>query len=118
MFAHQVESHLPIRGCCVLNTTSYVYNVIHGNTYSNIKFAESSHSVNLRERGTPRPAASKTNYGAKSIEAFGPKLFNKILSDIKKSRHQHDFKWTMKCHLRNEKFITTCFNNNFYDLTI
>ena len=118
MFTHHVESNLPIRGSCVLNTASYVYNVLHGYTHSNIKFTESNHNVNLRERGTLRPAASKTNYGIKSIETFGPKLFNKIPLDIKKSRHQHAFKWTMKCHLRKEKFISTCFTKEFYDLNI
>lgn len=53
---------------------------------------------------------------AKSIEAIGANIFNKIPSEIKASKHQHAFKWTLKCHLRKEKFLTSCFNSTFSDL--
>lgn len=117
MYLHHVENHLPVRGICLLNVASYVFNVIHSATHANIRFVDGNQS-RLRNSTNLRPAAKRTNYGAKSIETFGANAFNSIPPDIKKSRHQHAFKWTLKCHLRNEKFIRSCFDSTFFDLKV
>jgi hypothetical protein len=118
MFTHRVESHLPIRAIALLNIASYVFNVLNRNTHSNLKFvrSDSVHARELRNMNFLRPAPKRTNYGAKSIESIGPNIYNKIPADIRTSRHQHAFKWTLKCHLRKEKFITSCFDNTFFNL--
>lgn len=120
MYTHHVENHLPIRGICFLNTAAYVFNTLHQNTHSNISFiaAASTHQSRLRNSSNLRPAIHKTSYGAKSIESFGAKLYNSIPDDIKKSRHQYAFKWTLKCHLRKEAFVRSCFDPTFFDLII
>lgn len=63
-------------------------------------------------------AHSRTLYGEKSTERFGAKLFSKLPKEIKESRHQYAFKWTLKCHLRKETFIKTCFDNSFFNLNL
>lgn len=117
MYSHLVESHLPLRGICLLHIASYMFNATHKLTLSNIDF-NTTNNRNLRNSNALRPAAARTNYGAKSIEAIGPRAFNKIPAEIKSSRHQHAFKWTLKCHLRNESFIASCFDASFFDLKI
>lgn len=120
MYAHKVENHLPIRGICLLNVTTYVYNVLHNKTHSNIRFVtgNTTYQSRLRNSTNLRPAAKRTNYGAKSIETFGANAFNSVPLDIKKSRHQHAFKWALKCHLRKEDFIRSCFDPTFFDLKV
>lgn len=119
MYTHKVESHLPIRGLTVLNTATYMYKNQHGLTHSNIQFTQSreTHKRILRNSNDLRPSSARTNYGLKSIESFGPKVFNKVPANIKKSAHQHQFTWSLRCHLRNETFISSCFNASFFDLT-
>lgn len=104
-YLHHVGNHLPIRGICLLNIASYVFKVLRNSTVSNIN-------------SLIRPASKKTNYGTKSIETIGPSIFNKIPNEIKQSRHQHTFKWTLKCHLRKSEFLTSCFDSTFFDLII
>ena len=118
MYAHLVENHLPIRACCLVGITTYTYNVINGKTHSNLQFTSSQliHGRNLRERNPLRPAQARTNYGHRSLETFGPMLFNKVPPDIQKLHHQHAFKWSLKCQLRNEQFIRTCFTADFLKL--
>lgn len=120
MYTHQVEAHLPVRAICLLNTATYMYQIENKLTHSNIKLnnMDKEHNMNLRNSHNIRPEPVKTNYGAKSIASFGPKVYNKIPTDIKRSHHQHAFKWTLKCHLRNEKFITSCFDATFFDILI
>ena len=118
MYAHYVESHLPIRACCLVGIATYMFNVINGKTHSNIDFhpAQSSHGQKLRNSKLLRPAPARTNYGTKSLETIRPSLYNKIPVDIRNSHHQHAFKWSLKCHLRNENFINACFTSNFLHL--
>ena len=84
----------------------------------NVEFTSSQliHGRNLRERNLLRPAQARTNYGHRSLETFGPMLFNKVPPDIQKLHHQHAFKWSLKCQLRNEQFIRTCFTADFLKL--
>lgn len=117
MYTHLVESHLPLRGICLLNIASYMFNATHNLTLSNIDF-NTNNNRKLRNANALRPAAARTNYGVKSIESIGPRVFNKVPAEIKSSRHQHAFKWTFRCHLRNESFIASCFDASFFDLKI
>lgn len=118
MYAHQVGNHLPLRGLCILNIACYMFNALHSSTHGNIRFTKTSdhHSRNLRIVSNLRPASMRTKYGAKSIEAIGPTIFNKIPPDIKQCRHPHAFKWVFRCHLRNEVFIKSCFEDSFFAL--
>lgn len=118
MYYHKVQNHLPVRGICLLNVASYVYNALHNTTHTNIQFVtgNTTHQSRLRNSANLRPAAKRTNYGAKSIETFGANAFNSIPIDIRRSRHQHAFKWALKCHLRKEDFIRSCFDSTFFDL--
>lgn len=120
MFTHQVESHLPIRGICTLAIATYIYNALHKNSLCNIQFQKVSelHSKNLRNTSNLRPVKTRTEFGARTMEAIGPRIFNKIPQEIKSSRHQHAFKWTFKCHLRNERFVKSCFDSTFFSLHI
>lgn len=120
MYTHRVENHLPVRAIAVLNIASYVFNVTHGLTHSNIKFTttESFHTRSLRKRLDLRPASKRTSFGAKSMETIGAIIFNRIPVEIKASRHQHAFKWTLRCHLRQENFIRSCFDATFFDLNL
>lgn len=119
MYLHLVETHLPIRGIAVLNTALIVYKSINGHTNSNISYilvgtATQSKGMTLRNSLMLRPAAQKTNYGAKSIATVGPRIMNAISQEIKLSKHPHAFKWCLRCYLRNEKFINSCFNKDFF----
>jgi hypothetical protein len=120
MYTHRVESHLPIRGICLLNIANYVYKSLHGLTVSNIPFKKvnETHSYQLRNANNLRPASKRISFGAKSIETIGPEVFNTIPVVIRESPNQKIFKWTLKCHLRKEKFIASCFNNSFFDLLL
>lgn len=118
MYAHQVGDHLPLRGLCILNIGCYMFNALRSRTHGNIRFTKTSdhHPRNLRVVSNLRPANMRTSYGAKSIEAIGPTIYNKIPPDVKRSHHPHAFKWVLKCHLRNEVFIRSCFDDSFYSL--
>lgn len=120
MYTHRVESHLPIRGLAILNTATYMYKNRHGTTHSNVKFTQSGEAHNrcLRNSNYLRHSSSRTNYGAKAINSFGPKVFNRIPTSIQKAAHQHQFTWSLRCHLRNETFINSCFNASFFDVQI
>lgn len=116
MYTHKVENHLPIRGLCVLGLATYVYKSSRRLTHSNLTFQTStnSHQKNLRNKQNLRSEKSRTNYGTRRISSIGPKIFNKIPKDIKLSRHQHAFKWCLKCHLRKENFVKKCFETAFF----
>lgn len=120
MYTHRVESHLPIRGICLLNIATYMFKSLHNQTVTNIKYStgEKIHARNLRNSTQLRPAIKRNQFGAKSIETIGPEVYNKVPEDIKRLRTQQAFKWTLKCHLRDEKFISSCFNKTFFNLLL
>ena len=118
MYHHQVENHLPIRGTCLLHIATYVYNNLHALIHSNLIFSTSNDihpERTLRNSNLLRPALSKSNYGSRAMSSVGPVVFNKIPTMISTSRHQHAFKWTLRCHLRNETFISSCFDSSFFN---
>lgn len=120
MYTHRVENHLPIRGICLLNIAMFMYKSLHNTTVTNISYATAGavHSRQLRNSSQLRPAIKKKSFGAKSIETIGPEIFNAIPDEIKGARNQQAFKWTLKCHLRSEKFIASCFDKTFYKLIL
>ena len=90
MYTHHVENHLPVRACCLVGIATYMYNVIKNKTHSNITFhsaQSSSHSQRLRSNNLLRPARSRTNHGSKSLETFGPRLYNKLGCFCPTERH-------------------------------
>jgi hypothetical protein len=120
MYTHKVENHLPIRGISLLNIATYMYQATHGKILSNINFETSSQlgRQGLRNMNNLRPVKARTNCGKLSIDSLGPKIFNAIPDNIKTAKHEHAFKWILKCHLRNEKFISSCFNSTFFSFKI
>jgi hypothetical protein len=120
MYTHKVENHLPIRAISFLNIATYMYQSTHGKILSNIIFEKSSQlgRKGLRNHDKLRPTKARTNCGKLSIETLGPKLFNAIPGSIKNAKHEHAFKWILKCHLRNEKFINSCFTSSFFSFNI
>jgi Reverse transcriptase (RNA-dependent DNA polymerase) len=120
MYLHRVESHLPIRGICLLNTATYMYRSLHGATLSNLNFKKVSdiHSYQLRNASSLRPAAKSNNYGARAIATVGPEIFNKVPESIKNLRNPRAFRWALRCHLRKDKFISTCFDNSFFKYSL
>lgn len=114
MYCHKVESFLPVRGLYVLNTAVFIYKAIHGATHTNTAFATSSHRHRLRNEHRLRPDPARTVIGDRRIESIGVRLFNKLPDQILRARHHHELKWTLKCHLRNQMFLSTCFNADFF----
>jgi hypothetical protein len=118
MYLHDVESNLPVRGIALVNTAVYMYKALHKSTVSNFEFRRNDdfHPMTLRNSSNLRPKASRTRQGEQSIESIGPRIFNKIPNPIKELRTPYSFRWALRCHLRNEKFIESCFNKTFFDL--
>ena len=107
--ANHVENHLPVRACYLVGIATYMFNVIKNKMISNITFQTaqlSSHSQNLRNNNLQL-----------AKETFGPRLYNKLLVDIKNSYHQHAFKWSPKCLLKDENCINACFKSDFLQLS-
>lgn len=101
-----------------MNIATYMYRALSDSTHTNIKFTITSGTRELRNNNDLRPETARTNYGTKSIATIGPKIFNKLPEDIKRNHHQHAYKWTLKCHLRNERFIKSCFDASFFNFEI
>jgi exonuclease III len=114
MYLNLVENCLPLRAIGFLNTATFIYNASRNSIRTNLSFCR---ITNTRSQRRPqvvlKESSSKSSHGKKSISAFGVKLFNSIPNDIKAVRHMHAFKWTLRCHLRNEKFLESCFNNDY-----
>ncbi|KAG5666481.1 hypothetical protein PVAND_014508 [Polypedilum vanderplanki] len=113
MYTHLVQNCLPIRALHFLNTASLIYNTINRNIHCNMLFKHQNANRTLRHNRDLHIATSKTNYGSTNIYTLGSKIYNSIPADIKSLKHRHAFKWALKCSLRNEKFISGCFNNNY-----
>jgi hypothetical protein len=120
MYLHDVENNLPVRGIALTNAAVYMYKALHKSTVSNFEFRRNDefHAMTLRNSSNLRPRASRTRQGEQSIESSGPRIFNKIPQEIKDLRTPYLFRWALRCHLRNEKFIESCFNKSFYDFII
>jgi hypothetical protein len=114
MYTHKTENCLPIRGLNFMLTATYIYKNIHGHTHSNIKF---THNSNRRGRSSQHKelqcTASNTHYGHKSITSFGVKVFNSLPIDLKNLKHPAAFKWALRCYIRNENFMSSCFTNDY-----
>ena len=111
MYTHMVESCLPIRSLFYLNSATLVYNITHLYTHSNIKFNRVG--TRSRQRDNLRPLKSRTLYGSKSFQSFGPKIFNDIPEDIKRLSHVHGFKWALRCYIRKEEFNDVSLSSKF-----
>jgi hypothetical protein len=120
MYLHHVENNLPVRGIALTNTAVYMYKALHKSTVSNFEFRRNDdfHEMTLRNSSNLRPKASRTRQGELSIESIGPRIFNKIPNTIKDLRTPYSFRWALRCHLRNENFIASCFNKTFFDFHI
>ena len=114
MYAHYAENCLPIRGINFLLTSTYMYKNIHSTVHSNIRFSQ---TTNRRGRSSQlneiQLTPSRTHYGHKSITSFGAKVFNSLPTDLKKLKHPAAFKWALRCHIRNESFMSNCFSNDY-----
>jgi hypothetical protein len=120
MYLHMIESHLPIRGIFVLNTATYLYKSINNFTFSNLVFSRSGafHTTQTRSSSSLRSVIARSSRGAQSISTVGPTIFNKIPEDIKRLRHPQAFRWALRCFLRNENFISSCFDSSYFNFVL
>jgi hypothetical protein len=120
MYLHQVESHLPLRGICLLNAATFLYKATHNATVTNFTFKKSSdvHQRNLRNSSALRPLPCRSRLGNQSLEVLGPKIYNRIPSPIKDLKTPGSFRWALRIHLRNENFIKSCFDHSFFDFNL
>lgn len=114
MYTHKTENCRPIRALNLLLTATYIHKCLNGFSHSNIKYTYTSHrrgrSSNNKEL---QISTSKTNYGHKSITSMGIKLYNSLPTDLKELKSPATFKWALRCHIRNESFMTSCFSNEY-----
>lgn len=115
MYKNLVDGCLPIRGINFLATAMYVYNNIHSKCHTNIKFEKNERidGPDLRNSNEYRPSCSRTSIGQKSITSYGIKIFNNIPEEIRNMKNPASFKATLKIHLKNDEFISSCFSGNF-----
>lgn len=120
MFQHQVESHLPIRGIVALNTATFMFKALHNMTTTNLHFVKAGdcHERKLRNSTSLRLPSRRTVFADQAIDVSGPRVFNKVPDDIKALRSPASFRWALRCHLRNQVFIESCFNKTFFELKI
>lgn len=114
MYSHSTENCLPIRGLNYILTATYIYRNIHGKIHSNINFPRiTNRRGRSRHLNEIQETMSRTNYGHKSITSQGVKIFNSIPTDLKELKHPACFKWALRCHIRNESFMSNCFSNEY-----
>jgi hypothetical protein len=120
MYSHLVGKQLPVRGNALLKTAITVHKLINGHAFSNLKFTLASevHRKNLRNKSSLRPALQHSTFGTRSLETIGPRIYNKIPNEIKSKKSASAFKQSLSRHLHSEEFITSCFNNQFFDILI
>jgi hypothetical protein len=112
MYTHLVENCLPLRALHYVSTASYIYSNLNKSIHTNVVI-ESSRTRGRNARQL-QPSIARTNYGKKNITTIGVNIFNSIPNDIRSLKTSQVFKWALKCHIRNEEFISTCFNNNYF----
>jgi hypothetical protein len=114
MYFNHTESCLPIRGINFLLSATFIYKSIHNNIRTNLNFMQpETRRGRSRNRHTLLQASYKTNYGTKSIMSHGVKIFNDLPTELKELKDPAAFKWALRCHLRNEEFISSCFSNKY-----
>jgi hypothetical protein len=120
MYLHQVENHLPLRGICLLNTATFMYKATHKATITNLIFKQAGevHQRNLRNSAALRSIPCRSRLGGQSLDAVGPKIYNKIPSPIKDLKTPGSFRWALRIHLRNENFLKSCFDQSFFDFNL
>lgn len=116
MYLHSVETHLPVRGLCILNSATFMYKTLHGNTFTNMRFTRAGdhQTRNLRNSSSLRFSASKTKYGDQAMEVVGPRIYNEIPVNITSMRLPYSFRCALRDHLQNDAFIASCFNKDFF----
>ena len=111
MYTHLVQNCLPIRALHYVSTATYVYSNIHKLIHTNLVIQKSNSRG--RNAGRLSPATSRTNYGKKNIKSIGANIFNNIPNDVKTLKSAAAFKWSLKCQIRTEIFMSNCFSNNY-----
>jgi len=111
MYSHLAENCLPIN---LLSTATFVYKNMHSNILSSIQFTDvSSRRGRSSKHNELQIPSTITNFGHKSNTSFGVKIFNSLPTDLTKLQHPVAFKWALKCHIRNESFMSSCFSNEY-----
>ena len=113
MYCKHVEGCLPIRGIFFANTAGFMYKVIKRLIFSNLKFERAREGS--RNKTYLKPEATRTVRAKKSITAIGPRIFNGLPDEIKKSHHYAGFKYALGSHMNQESNIQTYFNGGFLD---
>lgn len=113
MYSEHVEENLPIRGLFMTNTAGFVFKVMKGLIYSNIKFEKAG--TGKRNKSYLRPTVTRTVRAAKTITAIGPRIFNSLPDDVTQSFHLAGFKYTIKQHMQEKKIIEMCFSGEFLE---
>lgn len=111
MYTNLVNNFLPIRGLCYMQTAAFVYNVMHDKIHSNIKFE--ANIIETRQKGDLKSRKSRTSYGRRSIQAFGPKIYNEVPSFMKNLPHVHSFKYHLKKTIKTEEYISMFLSSAF-----
>ena len=111
MYTHNVKNCLPLRALRFISVASYIYSNIHNLTHTNLTLPKPTDRG--RNAGMLRTSAVRTNYGKKLMTVLGANIYNAVPDDIKNQKHLAAFKWTLKCHLRNEDFIAKCLSNQY-----
>jgi len=113
MYLERVEANLPVRGLFFLSTAGFVFKVIKGLIYSNTKFERAR--AGSRNKSYLRPAVTRTVKASKAIMTIGPKIFNSLTDDVKKSFHWPGFRIAVRKFVQHEDIIQSCFNGDFLD---
>lgn len=111
MYSEQVEDNLPIRGLFLVKTAGFVYKLMKGMIFANIRIEKAR--AGSRNGTYLRPTATRTVRAAKTITAIGPRIFNSLTDDVKRSPHLASFKRAIKEFTQQESVIETCFSGEF-----
>ena len=112
MYTHLVENCLPIRALHFVNTACFIYGNIHNCIHTNISLDKIG--GRSRSSGRLRSVMAKTNYGKKDVMSIGINIFNSIPKDIQTLKTLPAFKWALKCHVRNDLFMSKCFDSSYF----
>jgi hypothetical protein len=113
MFTHHAENLKPIRTLHFIRTACLIFQIIHKKTHSNIQLMIKPPSRTNKSSHNLTKIPAKTNYGVNTITNIGVEIFNYIPDEIKQLPHVRAFKWALSCNLRNEEFMSLCFNNGY-----
>jgi hypothetical protein len=113
MYKEHVEGHLPIRGLFFTKTAGFVFKVSKGLIYSNIKIERAR--TGSRNKSYLRPTITRTVKAAKTVTSIGPRIYNSLPDDVKRSYHFAGFRYAIKQFMQQEKNIESCFSGGFLD---